>query len=239
MIAFIPALALHRAAARPVMNPKLSFALLFATSFVICSCRISTAPLGEIPEGEGKMRVDRRGVGDQSVERYKRGKCGKDRQQRIEDDAGGDGKQSVIVDARIYAPKDILPACPRDFPRSCRAPSAPRLLRPVELGLDRLIVLELLARPFVGFRWRWRRIEMDLNTPVKRRVRRLAKSRAASSAALRWPARPLGLLPGALLPRSPQERHRPTAAISFAVPPIPPPGRPDFLRIPMNLFWPA
>ena len=50
MIAFIPALALHRATARPVMNSRLSFASLFATSFVICSCRMSTALLGKMPE---------------------------------------------------------------------------------------------------------------------------------------------------------------------------------------------
>ena len=171
MIAFIPALALQRATASPVMNPRLSFASLFAVSRVICSWRMSTAPAGKMPAASERWAVNRRGVRDQSVERDERRNCGKDRQQRIEDDPSRDSEQPVVIDARINAPEDILPSCPGNVPRSRRAPSPPRLLRSAQLRGNRLIVLELLPWPLVGIDLcRRTRFARDLATLVRRRV---------------------------------------------------------------------
>ena len=161
------------------------------------------------------MRINCRGVGDQSVERDERRNCGKDRQQRIEDDAGGDGKQSVIVDARIDAPKNILPTCPRDFPRSRRAPPAPTLLRPVQLRGDRLIVLNLLERPFVGFRRRGE--DSRWVSPLLSGAGAPPDEIRGERRDFRYRASPRSAH-GALR-RSRQERHRAKAAIYFDVPP--------------------
>ena len=76
MIAFMPALALHSAMASPVINPRPSFASLFAVKprdlFVKNVYRAGRKHAC----GQRKMGVDRRGVRDQSVKRDKRGNCG-------------------------------------------------------------------------------------------------------------------------------------------------------------------
>ena len=78
---------------------------------------------GENARSQRKMRVDRRCVGDQSVERDERRDGGEDRQQRKEDDAARDSEQPVVVEARIDPPENVLPAPPGDLPRRGRAPS--------------------------------------------------------------------------------------------------------------------
>jgi hypothetical protein len=126
---------------------------------------------GKDPRGDGKMRINCRGVGDQSVERDERRNCRKDRQQRIEDDPSRDSEQSIVIDAGINAPKDVLPALPRNLPRSHRAPSSSGLLRPAQLRRNRLIVLELLSRPFSGLRLRrLTKVARDLAILVRRGI---------------------------------------------------------------------
>ena len=100
--------------------------------------------------GQRKMGINRRGVGDQSVERDERRNRGKDRQQRKEDDPSRDSKQPIVIHARIDAPEDILPPCPGNLPRSHGVPSPARLLRSAQLRGNRLVVLELLSWPLVG-----------------------------------------------------------------------------------------
>jgi hypothetical protein len=105
---------------------------------------------GKDARGQRKMGVNRRSVRYQSVERDERRNCGKDRQQRIEDDPRRDSKQSIVVDAGIDAPEDILPARPGNLPRSGCAPAPALLLGPMNLRGDRLVVFDLLPRPLVG-----------------------------------------------------------------------------------------
>ena len=125
---------------------------------VDCAC-------GKNACGQRKMGINCRRVGDQSVKRDKRPNCRKDGQQRIKDDPSRDGEQPVVIHARIYAPKDIFPPCPRNFPRSRCAPSPPLLLCSTQLRQNRLIVLELLPWPLV--RHRWRRLARDFATLVR------------------------------------------------------------------------
>ena len=169
-------------------------------------------------QGERKMRINCRCVGDQSVERDERRNGGKDRQQRVEDNSGGHGEQSVIVDTRVDAPKDILPTFPRNFPRSRRAPSTPRLLRSAPLVGNRLIVLELLSRPFGGFRVSWgTRFATGLATFVKFQVRWRTRTRSQSRDS-RYRAFPRFACDA---PRQlPQKPHRPKAARCFDAPPF-------------------
>ena len=105
---------------------------------------------GKNARRQRKMRVNGRSVGDQSVERDERSDGREDRQQRIEDDASRDSEQPVVIHARIDAPEDILPTCPGNLPRSQGVASPALLLCSAQLGGNRLIVLDLLLRPFVG-----------------------------------------------------------------------------------------
>src|SRR3984957_16732082 len=102
------------------------------------------------------MRVNRRGVRDQSVKRDERRKGGKDRQQREEDDATSDSEQPIIIHARIEAPENILPPGPGVLPRNPGMSAPARLPRPPHLGANRLVVLDLLLRPLAGIHVRRR-----------------------------------------------------------------------------------
>ena len=106
---------------------------------------------------EREMRVDRRSVGDETVQRDERRDGRKDREQRIEDNPGRDGEQTIVIGGRVNAPENVLPAGPGNLPRSGRAASPPRLLRPPLLFNNRLIVLEVLLRPFIGIGLPYRR----------------------------------------------------------------------------------
>ena len=115
------------------------------------------------------MRVNCRGVGDQSVERDERRNGGKDGQQRIEHDPGRDREQAIIIHARINAREDILPTCPGNAPRSRRPPPPSLLLRSAQLRENRLIVLELLPWPLVGIEvCRQTRVARDFGTLIRR-----------------------------------------------------------------------
>ena len=105
---------------------------------------------GKNARGERKMRIDRRSVGDQAIERDEGGDGGEDRQERIKDDARRDGEQPVVVETRIDPAENVLPAPPGDSPGRGRAPPPALLPRPAPLRGNRLVVLELLPRPLVG-----------------------------------------------------------------------------------------
>ena len=187
--------------ASPVTKPRPSFASAFRRKPRDLFVKDVDCARGKDARGQRKMGVNRRGVRYQSVKRDERRNCGKDRQQRIKDDPSRDSKQSIVVDAGIDAPQDILPACPRDLPRRSRAPSPALLLRPTNLRRDRLVVFDLLPRPFVGIDLRRRRqfawsfaalVRWGIGCPVRR------------ADPFVQPADPLGTLDGArsLIPRA-------------------------------------
>ncbi len=116
---------------------------------------------GKNARGQRQVRVDRRGVGDQAVERDEGRNGGKNRQQRIEDDASRDSEQSIVIDAGVDAPKYVLPSSPGNMPRRHRVSSPSRLLRSTHLRGNRLIVLELLLGPPFGIDLRRGRVAGD------------------------------------------------------------------------------
>ena len=173
MIAFMPALALHSAMASPVMKPKTELCVAFCRQPRDLFVKDVDRAGGKHACGQRKMRVNRRGVGDQSVERDERRNGGKDRQQRKEDDATRDSEQPVVVETRIDAPEDVLPSGPGDLPRNHGMSSPARLLGAANLGRNRLVVLDLLLRPLVGDQVRRRRgFARSLATLVRRGIDR-------------------------------------------------------------------
>jgi hypothetical protein len=74
-------------------------------------------PLRQDAGHGGEVVVDGCGVGEQAVERYERGDARKNREERIESDAGGDGEQPVLAHLLIDAPRHVLPALGRDLGR--------------------------------------------------------------------------------------------------------------------------
>src|ERR1700733_6223192 len=96
------------------------------------------------------MGVNRRGVGDQSIQRAKRRNGGKDRKQRKEHDPTRHREQPVVVETRIDAPEDVLPSGPWDLPRNHGMSPPARLLSTANLGRSRLVVFDLALRPLLG-----------------------------------------------------------------------------------------
>ena len=113
-----------------------------------------------------KVGINGRSVGDQTIKRNECCNCRKDSQQRIEGDAGRNSEQSIVVDARVNSPKDVLPSPRRNMPRRLCASTSTRFPCPTNLLRNRLVVLEVLLRPFVGF---W--IALRRRDPAGRRAR--------------------------------------------------------------------
>jgi hypothetical protein len=145
MIAFMPAVALHSAAASLKMNPKPSFAPLPAVNRPIRSRRISTAPR-ENPRSKREMIANGGRACKKSIERNKRGDGGKDRKQAIENHTCCDRKQAVFAYLLIGAPENIFPAFPGYLPRRFGVPTPAQLMRPFVLDGPRLVALARSAK---------------------------------------------------------------------------------------------
>jgi hypothetical protein len=74
------------------------------------------------------MLLDRGRVGKEAVDGNKGRNGGKEGQQRIIGDAGGDRHHPVLAEFLIGAPQDVLPSFGRDFGRRVRAAPAARFV---------------------------------------------------------------------------------------------------------------
>src|SRR5262245_6360135 len=85
------------------------------------------------------MLADGRAPGEQAIEGHEGGDRRKQRQQAVEDDAGRDRKQAVLVELLPSAPQDVLPTAERDVPRRGRLAAAVGLIGPRLLPRERLV----------------------------------------------------------------------------------------------------
>ena len=111
MIALTPALALHRARARPNRNVPPSAALPFQAHGQSGPARSGTN-LGQHQRQRLQIGADGFGIGEQAIGRDQRRHGRKYREQSEEHHAGGGGEQAVIIGAFIDAPQDLFPGCP-------------------------------------------------------------------------------------------------------------------------------